>query len=104
MKFELVDFYPITDKNKNNSDKNLLGTLHIYIIDCKSDLRGIRVMKKGKNICFYLPHVIGFDHETGEKIRYPVFRFTDPKDHDEMISFLQNEVKTIVFDKIKNKN
>lgn len=101
MKFELVDFYPITDKNRGNCNKNFLGTVHLYIIDCQFDLRGIRVCRQGKKIYFHLPHVVGNDHETGEKIRYPVFRFTNQKDHEEMMDFLHKEVKPTVFEKIK---
>lgn len=93
MQFELVEFYPITEKSQAK-DKNLLGTIHLYVIDYQFDLRGIRVIKRGKNILFFTPHVFGLDHETGEKIRYPVFSFTNKKDHEDMMDFLKKEVKS----------
>lgn len=101
MRFELVDFYPITDKNRGKAKKNLLGTVHLYMIDCQFDIRGIRVSKNGKGIYFQMPHIFGFDHETGEKIKYPVFHFTKQENHDEMMNFLHTEVKPIVQEKIK---
>ncbi len=93
MKFELVDFYPITDKNRGNLKKNALGTVHLYVIDLDLDIRGIRVNKQGKNIHFYLPHCVGFDNETGEKIRYPVISWTNKENHKEMMDFLHQQVK-----------
>jgi len=102
MKFELVDFYPITDKNREKNNKDTLGTIHIYAIDCQLDLRGIRVKKNGKAIFFYMPHVLGSDHETGEKIRYPVFRWTDQKIHQQMMDFLHTEVKPLIKERIKS--
>lgn len=102
MKFELVDFYPITDKNRGKAKKNLLGTIHIYVIDFQIDIRGIRVVKNGKCIHFLMPHSFGIDHETGETVKYPIVRFTNQKDHDEMMNFLHNEVKPKITEKTIN--
>lgn len=103
MKFELVDFYPITDKNRGNSKRNVLGTVHIYAIDCQLDIRGIKITQNGKNMFFHLPHIFSQDHETGEKVRYPVFRWTKESTHTEMMEFLHNQVKPIVQEKLKAK-
>lgn len=100
MQFELVEFYPITEKSQVK-DKNLLGTIHLYIIDYNFDLRGIRVIKRGKNILFFLPHILGFDHESGERMRYPVFSFTNKKDHEDMMDFLHKEVKPVIQSNLK---
>ena len=102
MKFELVDFYPTTEKNRKKSQRNLVGTVHLYIIDYQIDLRGIRVAKNGKGLYFLMPHIFGQDHETGEQVRYPVFRFTNQKDHDEMMDFLHKEVKPEILKRLKN--
>lgn len=103
MKFELVEFYPVTDQNRGKKKKNMLGTVHIYVIDIQLDIRGIRVVRKGKDVFFCIPHVFDLDHETGEKIRYPIFRWTDQKTHDEMMNFLNTEVKSLIFDKLNTK-
>lgn len=102
MKFELVDFYPMTDKNRGKSKKNVLGTVHLYVIECQIDIRGIRVVKNGKCVHFLMPHSFGQDHETGEKVKYPIFRFTNQKDHDEMMNFLHTQVKPQIMEKTKN--
>lgn len=93
MKFELVDFYPVDEKNRVNFKNNFLGTVHIYAIDCRLDLRGIKVLKQGRNLFFSIPHMFGFDHETGAKVTYPVFRWEDEQDHKDMMAFLHEEVK-----------
>ena len=100
MKFELVEFYPITDKNRGNLKKNALGTVHLYVIDCDLDIRGIRVTKHGNTLHFHLPHCIGFDHETGEKIKYPIVRWTSQSKHDELMDFLHQQVKPVILDRI----
>lgn len=102
MKFELVDFYPITDKNRGNAKKSFLGTIHLYIIDYDMDFRGIRVTKSGKSIFFQIPHISTQDHETGQKVRYPVIRWTNQKNHEEMMNFLHTFVKPIIREKIKS--
>lgn len=62
MKFELVEFYPISDKKH----KKTVGTVHIYAIDCQLDIRGILVSTSGKAMFFHLPHYTTKDQETGE--------------------------------------
>lgn len=104
MKFELVEFYPITEKNRGNASKNNLGTIHVYCIDQQIDLRGIKVMStkgKAKEILFFMPHVRGFDCETGDKISYPIFRWTDQKNHEALMNFLHQEVKPVIKTRIK---
>jgi hypothetical protein len=96
MKFELVGFYPITEKNRKANPPNLIATIHLYVIDYKLDLRGIRLTRRGKRIFFVMPHIFGLDPETGEEVSYPMFRWTDPADHKAMLDFLIDEVKTVV--------
>lgn len=104
MKFELVEFYPTTDKNRGKFKKHDVGTVHIYAIDANLDLRGIRVVTKGQNskhVVFLPPHISTRDGISGEPVRYPVFRFTMPEDHKAMIDFLQAEVKPVVLKYLK---
>lgn len=96
MKFELVEFYPITEKNRGNLKKNAVGTLHIYAIDCQLDIRGIKVTQHGRSMYFHLPHLFGQDHETGEKVRFPVIRWTNETNHKEMMDFLHETVKPLI--------
>lgn len=101
MKFELVDFYPVS-KKLPPKNKNMVGTVHIYAIDKNMDLRGILVFKRNKNIIFYLPNSTGFDEETGKKVYYPLYSFTSPDEHKSMLDFLHDEVKPTILEKIKD--
>lgn len=93
MKFELVEFYEATEETKARIGKKCLGTVHIYAIDCELDIRGILVTKHGKTIFFHIPHLNDVDRDTGEKVRYPIIRFTNQQTHKEMMDFLKKEVK-----------
>ena len=99
MKFELVEYYPINNKQFPRT----LGTVHIYAIDCELDIRGIIVTKQGKGIYFNLPHYNAKDQETGENVRYPHIRWTNQKTQEEMLDFLHREVKPIVLESLKSK-
>ena len=101
MKFELVGHYPLTDKNRGSLKENQLGTVHIYIVDYKIDIRGIRVHKAGKGIFFNFPHITSKDPDTGEGVKYPVFRLSDEKEHKELMDFLHQKVKPEVIAWVK---
>lgn len=98
MKFEMVEFYR-TDLKKN---KNILGTVHIYAIDCELDIRGIRVWRQGKGMWFNFPHLRALDNETGKEVMYPLIRWTNEATHKEMMDFLHNEVKPKIREILKN--
>jgi hypothetical protein len=99
MKFELVEFYPI----ENKQFPKTVGTVHIYAIDCELDIRGILVTKQGKGIYFNLPHYNAKDQETGENVRYPHIRWTNQATHEEMLNFLHREVKPLVLESLKSR-
>jgi hypothetical protein len=101
MKFELVGFYPTTEKNFAKQDHHLIGTAHIYAVDCQLDIRGIRVTNQGNSIYFNLPHVYAYDGDTGEKVRYPVIRFTNDETQKEIFEFLQKTVRPLAVDNMK---
>lgn len=91
MKIEFVGFYPsIRMKNK----KSPIGTCHIYLCEpYNMDIRGILVVKRGKTLYFLMPRSKGIDEDTGEVVFYPIVAFTDDKIKDEVLDFLQNDVR-----------
>lgn len=101
MKFELVEFYPATEPKKK---KNFLGTVHIYVIDCELDIRGILVTKNGNGMFFNFPHFKAKDEETQEWVRYPLIRWANDSTHKEMMNFLHQQVKPEIWKKIGGKN
>ena len=98
MKFEFVEFYECKLETR---PKGFLGTVHIYAIDCNLDIRGIRVVKKGKELYFSLPHFKAVDEESGIFVWYPLIRWTDEKTQKQMMDFLKKEVRPIVKERIK---
>ncbi len=98
MKFEFVEFYPAPSYNIK---KDVVGTVHIYAIDCQMDIRGIVVIKRGKHLYFKFPHFHGEDPETKKRTIYPYIRFTDEKTHQELLDFLHTKVAKKIFKKKK---
>jgi hypothetical protein len=103
MKFEFVEFYEATEERKSKISNKLIGTVHIYLIDCELDIRGIYVKKQGKQIYFHLPHFSDIDNETGEKVKYPHIRFVNQKKQSEMLDFLHKVVKPKILDILNSK-
>ena len=103
MKFELVEFYESNKQIRDKYSKKCVGTVHIYAIDCELDIRGINIHKNGNNIYFNFPHFNGVDNETGEKVRYPIIRWTNETIQTEMMDFLRNEVKPEILKRLKEK-
>ena len=93
MKFEFVEFYPRTEGSQWGG--RYIGTAHIYIVDCSLDVRGILVEEDHGSIRFKMPHFRDWD-ENGKPVKYPHIRFTDPKDHKDMMNFLHEEIKPII--------
>lgn len=86
MKIEIVEFYPFKTADGYQIDN---GTLHVYIIDWKLDLRGIRVKRKTGTWYFWLPIAYGIDHETKEKVRYPILSLTDKEEQRRLVSMIR---------------
>ena len=74
MQIEIVEFYP--DEIKSNF---LKGSMHVYIVEEKIDLRGWMVIKNKETWLFHLPSKVGKDPETSKLIRYPTFAYNDPE-------------------------
>ena len=72
MKVECVEVY-----KAKASNKKFLGTAHIYLCDYGIDLRGVGVFKRKKSVFCMLSDRTAIDPETQEKVRYPIFHFTD---------------------------
>lgn len=97
MKIEIVEFYP----EKKPVTNNYLGTLHIYLIDFDIDVRGIGVLKHGKGYRFRLPCKTGFDEDSGEKVKYPVFVFPNPTKLKDFFSSLLALARPYITNKFK---
>jgi DNA-binding cell septation regulator SpoVG len=82
MRIEIVGFYEI---ERNDEKKFLKGTMHIYLIELGIDIRGLTVLRDNNKILIYMPQKISPDEETKEKIRYPIFQFTDMAKNKELI-------------------
>jgi hypothetical protein len=89
MNIELVEFYdlPIDKKHKKRA-----GTLHIYLIDYQIDIRGIRVIFNKSRMYVNMPTMFGKDPDTGEKVMYPVFVFTDNNKNKEIVSAIRTKL------------
>lgn len=86
MKCEYVGFYPATERKNKYS---CIGTIHIYCIDYKIDLRGIQVFKRGN--CFhFMPPGRWVKDEDGKEVRYPFIGFTDKKDDEALKEFFKD--------------
>lgn len=101
MKFEMVEYYPVIGLKKR---KNFLGTVHIYVIDCQLDIRGIMVSRQGKGLYFNLPHFKAIDEETGLEVSYPLIRWENSATQKEMMNFLHEKVKPEILKRIKDVN
>lgn len=75
MEIEIVEFYP--DLDKKPLFKNLIGSMHVYIIEDKIDLRGVRVFLNRNGLYFKMPCLVGLDEETKKKVLYPLFSYQD---------------------------
>lgn len=97
MKIEFVEFYPYASKRENV----IHGSLHLYIIDWKLDIRGVYVRIIDKRFWFRLPHLSSIDAQTGNYVGFPVISF-DAKDREIFFKILKTEGKKFVKDRLKS--
>ena len=88
MKIELVEIY-----KEKTLNKKFVGTAHVYVIDYDFDLRGIGIFRKKNGYFCRLVDRFAIDPATKEKVRYPVFRFTNPEKHMELMNAICKEVQ-----------
>jgi hypothetical protein len=86
MNIEIVGFYLNLDKRKK-----IFGTFHVYLIDFDIDLRGIPVFKGKAGYIIHFPHSTGIDEETKKPVRYPIFSFSDPEKHKELLGDIRQK-------------
>jgi hypothetical protein len=87
MKIELVEIY-----KEKALNKKFIGTAHIYLIDYDIDIRGIGVFRKKNGYFCRLADRFALDPKTNEKVRYPVFRFTNPEKQQLLMQAICKEV------------
>lgn len=78
MKIHVIEFYPF-DFDKNRARGRMIGSMHVYLVALKMDIRGILVHKLKKGFKFYLPNGVGKEPETGRRVKFPIITFTDQK-------------------------
>jgi len=91
MEIEIVEFYP---KKKKMETEEISGTLHVFLVDIKADLRGIPIQKvagqwivKPPLIVLKYPKI-----EDGKKITgYPIFTFVDDKENEEFFDSIKKK-------------
>jgi hypothetical protein len=97
MNIEIVEFYL---EQQDNAKKSLKGTLHIYLPECDIDLRGVIVSRRKDFWFFGLPSKVSVDQETGQKIKYPIFTFTDSKKMGILLSNIREKGKSYIIKKM----
>ena len=100
MKFEFIDFYYIDPKDRKAKFKHNVGSIHIYAVDLRLDIRGIHVHQFGKKIFFKFPYFQAFDAEAGKKVFFPHLNFIDDQVKKDLSAFLNSTVKNEVRKKL----
>jgi len=99
MNIEFVEFY-MADINEDKS--YFCGTLHVYLPDEDTDLRGVVVIFKNENWNFFLPHKMTTGPD-GKKIRYPVYSKRDHNQSKKILQYIIENGKSFVERKIKER-
>ncbi len=104
MKVEVIDFYPRLIKDNKSNIIKYIGTISLYLIDYKIDLRGILVKKRKKKLFICLPGKIVTDteiNEKGEKIKknifYQYFSFQEIEKQKDLIKSCQIETAKYIY-------
>ncbi len=100
MNLEVIECYVIERDDKNHTFK---GSLHVYLIDIKADLRGIHVSKNKNKWFFALPFQSSRDINATDRIRFPVFSFNDYKKTDLMKAVIKEKGKQYIETQVLNK-
>ena len=92
MNIEVVEFY---ETLREDHKQILKGTLHVYLIDCQIDLRGIHVSKQKGFWFFRIPHQWTLN-EVGEKLFYPVMSFIDKESNLMLMNLIREKGKEYI--------
>jgi hypothetical protein len=94
MNIEIVDFFPFIKQPHQN---RTCGTMHVYLIDLEIDIRGVYVdFSKTGSLYMRMPGGFGIDHETGQKVRYPIFSFTSQQKGKALMQAIKTKAKEYV--------
>ena len=93
MNIEIIEFYL---KEQNESKGFLNGTMRIKLPEIAIHILGINVVKKKDNWFFELPSRIGFDHVTGNSIKYPCFSFSNKEKQRSLVESIKIKGKEFV--------
>lgn len=94
MEIEIVEFYPV-----EKQERRLLGSLHVYIIDLKLDIRGFRVifdMDAQKRWKFVFPHISIFFPKEQKPETFPVVQFSDPQMNRDLIKQIRKKASEYI--------
>lgn len=90
MNFEVVGFHPWTG-NRGRQEKNLIGTVHVKLLDLKMQIRGIKVFVGQKSINFKMPYQIVFSEDRQMLIPITIVTFDDLDVKKNLKEFLKKE-------------
>jgi len=86
MNVELIGVYPIAFNKKA-----FIGTMHIFLVEEKLDVRGIFVTKSKNKFFVDMPHMTQYDHEEKKFVNFPIFQFFDNAKHKLLVSILRQK-------------
>jgi hypothetical protein len=94
MNIEIVDFFPFPKQIIKNKT---CGTMHVYLIDLEIDIRGMYIeFSKNGSLYIRMPGGFGIDHETGQKVRYPIFSFTSQQKGKALMQAIKTKAKEYI--------
>jgi hypothetical protein len=103
MNFEFVEFYPWPYERKTKSQKEIAGTIHVYLYndDFQFDIKGIMVFYKKDKMYFNLPAFWGYDPDKQKNVKFSVVNFTQEEVVKDFKEFLAKEVEPIIRERLK---
>ncbi len=90
MNFEVVAFFPWIGQ-KHRKEQNLVGTVHVKLLDMKLQIRGIKVFIGKKSISFKMPFNISFSEQRKMLVPYTIVTFDDLDVKKNLKEFLRKE-------------
>lgn len=88
MEIEIVEFYEF---KRDEKKQRLEGTLHVYLINEKIDLRGIYLVRHKNKVYIQMIYKKAIDLDTKEEVSYPIFSYADPKKNKELLEAIREK-------------
>jgi hypothetical protein len=98
--FEIVGFYPCDEKKPKT--KKFVGTLHVYDIEFKLDIRGCPCFKRPASFYVSPPMKKDWDPDEQKVVVYPIICY-EPEKQNIFLNFLRNECSQYVAEKTEKK-